>query len=120
MPAGVSRMLHLIAPVSQTQPLTPLIFNGIGDSLGDSALGLDNGHLILQIGSVNTKPGARGDSRQGPGTPAGRPAAVAPTVCHQASQTFLRCLAGTASACRWATSQPAGTGPSSGSRPGSS
>jgi hypothetical protein len=75
---------HLITPVTTTQALSTVTFNGIGVS--------NNGILLLQIGNVSGAPGDWITSSQ-PVDAAGQAVTSVPSACHQgATNDFLQCL----------------------------
>ena len=76
---------HLISPVSATQSLSTISFNGIGD--------YDNGRLLLQIGSVNGRTRDWIISSM-PVNAAGQAISRAPQACmtRSISNNFLQCL----------------------------
>jgi ABC-type transport system involved in multi-copper enzyme maturation permease subunit len=75
---------HLISPVSATQSLSTISFNGIGD--------YDNGRLLLQVSSLN----GRADdwiTSSFPVNAAGQTISKAPQACMSIHDNFLQCLA---------------------------
>lgn len=74
---------HLVTPVTSVQPLSTVIFNGIGD--------FNNGHLLMKVGSVNGEPGDWITGSQ-PVNAAGQAVATAPRACAQGNGNFLQCL----------------------------
>jgi hypothetical protein len=75
---------HLISPVSATQSLSTISFNGTGD--------YDNGRLLLQVGSINGRAGDWITSSM-PVNAAGQAISRAPQACMSISDNFLQCLA---------------------------
>jgi len=75
---------HLIPASSAIEPLSAVTFNGEGET--------DNGHLLLDLGTINRMPGAWIVNAR-PVNSAGQLAATVPQPCASMTNTWLQCLA---------------------------
>jgi hypothetical protein len=74
---------HLIPASTATVPLSAATFNGMGEA--------NNGHLILDLGTVNSMPSAWIVAAR-PVDSAGQPATTVPLPCASMTNTWLQCL----------------------------
>jgi hypothetical protein len=74
---------HLMTPVTTVQPLGTVSFNGFGDT--------DNGHLLMDVGSVSGKTGDWITASHTVNS-AGQAISIAPRGCMISSGNFLQCL----------------------------